>query len=319
MPVTNPDRRATESRWWCSWLSRTTWLVDSCSAAEIFDSHLCLSNGLSLAETSSFGMGTPSAEDLLNSSHFSSSFCPVLTPAGFSFEKLYLVLPLSLRLKSPTVSGILPFPSQTHSDSDWIPSSLSLQLVKYPAPISLPFPKALLSHSSLQLVPAQWQALTTGASAMALSSSPMPHSWCWGAQHPVAPIYVSLTWMPFGTSLLSTHRSHANSLVWAFSLFGCSYHNKEARVCFFPLWPSLAVNSCSSDFCAICNCVLSQPESSPVSSIALVNSRQAFHVTHSPWNTFYQNLLQIGISSLTFCDSSRPSVKSADGFLTTLF
>lgn len=158
-----------------------------------------------------------------------------------------------------------------------------------------------------------------GGAATAVSSCPILHSWRWGAQYPVAPTGISLG---MGTPdmdtlcLLSTHGSDTDPLVHAFPLPGCSYHTKGATMRFFPCAP-LALNSYSSDFCAICNCVFSQPAVC-ASSISLMNSSQPFHVTRSPWNTFYQNPLWAGNSPLTLCDPFRP-INSADDFLATVF
>lgn len=245
----------------------------------------------------------------------------MLNPAGFNFEKLYLVLPFLL--KSHTVSDIFPSLSQTHSDSDWIPFSLSLQLVKCAAAHQSPLPQ--ITALSQLFVVGPSPVADTDCKGICHSSALLSHptllvlgcsAFC-GPQ--ICPLgQGTLDMDTLWHSLLSTHRSETDPLVQAFSLLGCSITMKEPECAFFSLWSSPAVNSYSSDFCAICNCILSQPESS-VSSISLVSSRQTFHVTHSPWNTFYQHLLCIGISSLTLCDSFRPSVKSADDFLTTVF
>lgn len=115
---------------------------------------------------------------------------------------------------------------------------------------------------------------------------PILHSWNRGAQHPVdtwaSPwAQAPLVWTPFSPSLLSTHRSDTDPLVQAFPLLGCSYRTKGAKMCFFPLWPPLVINSYSSHFCATFSCTSSHP-AVWVCFILLVNSSQSFYVTCSP-------------------------------------
>lgn len=161
-----------------------------------------------------------------------------------------------------------------------------------------------------------------GRAAVALPSCPIPHSWRWGVQHPVVPVGISLG---MGTPDMDTlqYKPPEHPQKWYGPLgpgFPATWlllsHQRSHNVLFSP-WPPLAGNFYSSAFCAICNCVFSQPAVC-VSSITLVNSSQPFYVTHSPWKTFYQNPLWPGNSPLTLCDPFRP-VNSADDFLTTVF
>jgi len=75
MSVTNADRRPAETGQQCSSVYGTTWAVDSWSAAEISSFHPCLGNGLSPAETSSFGMGTLQVLEIFSPPIISAANC----------------------------------------------------------------------------------------------------------------------------------------------------------------------------------------------------------------------------------------------------
>lgn len=55
-------------------------------------------------------------------------------------------------------------------------------------PITLPFPKPLLSPQLFAANPSPGQVLMAGRGATAVPFGPILHSWCWGAQHPTAPM-----------------------------------------------------------------------------------------------------------------------------------